>query len=93
MIYGKTQFFIKTIYGKTLIIFITYEETDPDKVINEISSQIDQSDIGSVYSPVDFSIVCCGKNLLDISEEIKGGIGLYLSKINPPYIIFKLKNE
>lgn len=86
----KQKFYLKTLFNKTLPIYINPCEKNPKEVINEISSQLKYLYIPPDYSS-EFSIISCGKNILNI--ELENGIGNYLQNNNYPYIIFKLKHQ
>ena len=82
------KFYLKTLFNKTLPIYINPYEKNPKEVIDEISSQLKYLYIPPDYSS-EFSVISCGKNILNI--ELENGIGYYLQNNNYPYIIFKLK--
>lgn len=86
---NKKKFYLKTLFNKTLPIYINPYEKNPKEVIDEISSQLKYLYIPPDYS-TEFSIISCGKNILNI--EFENGIGYYLQNNKCPYIIFKLKS-
>jgi len=76
----RSTFFVKTLAGVTMPVVLTCAETRPAVVLEEIVAQV----------PAEYHnsrIICAGKSLLDCSEELSRGVGVYFNNLAAIHII------
>ncbi len=77
----ESTFFVKSITGKTHVIKLNSQETNPIRVVDEIKNQLPES-----YNNKNFKVICEGKDL-NYFDFFPTGVGNYFARLACVFVI------